>query len=41
MLFDRDYKDVVTKDYTHEQYYRGNPIRGEENNMSVSSEYTD
>ena len=41
MLFDRDYKDVASKNYTYEQYYRGNPIRGEGNNMTVTSEYTD
>ena len=41
MLFDRDYKDVAAKNFTYEQYYRGNPIRGEGNNMTISNEYTD
>lgn len=27
MLFDRNYKDVASENYTHEQYYRGNPIK--------------
>lgn len=37
MLFDRDYKDVASKNFTYEQYYRGNPIRGDR----VTNEYTD
>ena len=41
MLFDRDYKDVAAKNFTYEQYYRGNPIRGEGINMTISNEYTD
>ena len=41
MLFDRNYKDVAAKNFTYEQYYRGNPIRSEGNEMTISNEYTD
>jgi len=41
MLFDRDYKKVAAKNFTYEQYYRGNPIRGEGDDMRISNEYTD
>ena len=39
MMFDRNYSDVLSDNYTHEQYYRGNPIRRNESNLENSLEY--
>jgi hypothetical protein len=39
MLYDRNYAEVAFDEYTHEQYYRGNPKRRKETDILNSSEY--
>jgi hypothetical protein len=38
-MFNRNYSDVLSDNYTHEQHYRGNPIRRNESNLENSLEY--
>ena len=40
ILYDRNYTDVAADPYTYEQYYRGNPIRKNEKDIT-SNEYKD
>ena len=41
ILYDRYFTDVAADPYTHEQYYRSNPVRRDGNNLPTNTNYTD